>query len=525
MHWIRKAGLSLLARIEGWFNLAFTPAWNPFYHLGAMTVFFFWVVLVSGIYVFVFFDTSVFGAYQSVEYLTHEQWYFGGVMRSLHRYASDAAIITIALHVVKEFVMDRYRGARWFSWFTGVPLLWLVFPLGITGYWLVWDKLGQYVAVASSELLDWLPIFTDPMARNFLTPDSLSDRFFTFMAFLHLLGLPIFLIFGIWFHVLRISRSIVNPPRGLVIGSVVTLTVLSLLKPALSQGPANLGSVPTLLQFDWFYLFAYPILDKGSAGQLWGVLFGSSLLLSALPWLPRLRSQPVAVVDLNNCNGCGRCVDDCPYNAVTMGPRTDGRSFEHEAVVNPSLCTSCGICAGACPTSTPYRRKSELSPGIDLPGLPIRELREQAVEAAARLTGDARVIVYRCDVGPDLARLGSSGVEVLSLRCMAQLPPSFLDFVITRNLADGVFLAGCRDHDCHYRFGIKWMDLRLDGERDPYLRKRVPQERICRFWSGDSGLRAVRRELDAFRARLKRLGVEKRQADEAPQAHAAGVRR
>ena len=66
-----------------------------------------------------------------------------------------------------EFVTGRYRGARWFSWFTGIPLLWLVFPLGITGYWLVWDQLAQYVAIASSELLDVLPIFGDPMARNF----------------------------------------------------------------------------------------------------------------------------------------------------------------------------------------------------------------------------------------------------------------------------------------------------------------------------------------------------------------------
>ena len=209
----------LLEPLRRGLQWAFGAGDNPLHWLGALTIFFFWVVLVSGIYVFVLFETSIFGAYHSVEYMTREQWYLGGVMRSLHRYASDAAIITLALHMLTEFASGRYRGARWFSWFTGVPLLWMVFPLGITGYWLVWDQLAQYIALATSELLDVLPIFTDPMARNFLTPDSLSDRFFTLLAFLHLVGIPIFLVFGIWFHLLRLTHPRVNPPLRLALGS------------------------------------------------------------------------------------------------------------------------------------------------------------------------------------------------------------------------------------------------------------------------------------------------------------------
>jgi len=68
---------------------------SPFHHLGALTIYLFWIVLVSGLYVFAFYETSVAGAYASVERLTHEQWYLGGVMRSLHRYASDAAVLTL----------------------------------------------------------------------------------------------------------------------------------------------------------------------------------------------------------------------------------------------------------------------------------------------------------------------------------------------------------------------------------------------------------------------------------------------
>jgi hypothetical protein len=47
---------------------------------------------------------------------------------------------------------------RWFSWVTGVPVLVMIFISGITGYWLVWDRLAQYVAIVSSEWLDRLGI-------------------------------------------------------------------------------------------------------------------------------------------------------------------------------------------------------------------------------------------------------------------------------------------------------------------------------------------------------------------------------
>ncbi len=506
MAWLRNAGSWLLTRVELLFGKAFGPDANPFHHLGALTIYFFWIVLVSGIYVFVLFETSIVGAFQSVEYMTNDQWYLAGVMRSLHRYASDAAIITLLLHMLREFSRDRYRGPQWFSWFTGIPLLWMVFPLGITGYWMVWDELAQYLAIASAELLDALPAFSDLMTRNFLTNDSVSDRFFTLLAFLHIIGLPVFLIFGIWFHLLRISQPQVNPPRTLMIGSLLALTLLSLVFPAVSHGPADLARIPTDLAIDWFYLPVYPLLDVTSPGVVWGLLIGSSMLISMLPWLPRARLQPAARVDLPNCNGCGRCVADCPYNAIRMGPRTDGLSYTEQAVVDADLCTRCGICAGACPTSTPYRRKSELVPGIELPGYPVAELRDRTLTASAGLQGDARVIVYTCEKDAQLEKLRSDGVAIITLPCVAMLPPSFLDLAITRQHADGVLLLGCQAGECRYRLGSIWTEQRLAGERDPYLRKRVPLERIEHFRQPWSGVTAVRASLEAFRARLRALG-------------------
>ena len=505
LKWFQRVGRRGFLHMEAGFNAVFGPRLNPLYHLGALTFLFFWVVIASGIYLYIFFETSIEGAYDSVEYLTYEQWYLGGIMRSLHRYASDAMVLTMMLHLLREFTLDRYRGFRWFSWITGVPLIWLVFASGINGYWLVWDKLAQYVAVTTAEWIDWLPLFNEPMARNFLNEAAISSRFFSLLQFLHI-GIPLFLLLLSWVHIKRISRPRVNPPRGLMVGTLASLVVLSLLAPAVSQGRANLDQVASVIQLDWFYLAVYPLFDIWSYGGVWILLGGITLLLALMPWLPRRRPEPVAVVDLDNCNGCGRCFADCPFGAVVMQPRTDSQPFAQEALVAADLCASCGICVGACPTASPFRRTSDLVPGVDLPQLTIREIREKTLAAAAKLSGDDRVIVYGCDFGADLGRLEERGVAVLALPCIAALPPSFLDFVITRKHVDGVFLTGCREGDCYYRLGIEWTQERIGGKRDPYLRKRVPRERIDMFWAGPDRSNQLAQKLDEFRGKLRELG-------------------
>jgi len=490
--------------LEAWLDAIFGPRWNPLYQLGALGFFYYWVVAVSGIYVYILFDTGATEAYESIEYMTNEQWYLGGVMRSLHRYASDGMVLMMVVHVLREFAMDRYRGPRWFTWVTGVPIAGLVIASGITGYWLVWDKLAQYVALAGTELLDWLPIFGEPVARNFLAPTYLDDRFFTLMIFIHI-AVPLILLFILWVHLLRISRIQVNPRRGLAVGTFVMLLVLSLVEPAVSQGPADLATVPAVVGLDWYYLAIFPLVDLWSSGAVWIFMGVITLILVVLPWMPPLRRAPVAVVDLANCNGCTRCAEDCPYAAITMAPRTDGLPYQRQAVVSPALCVSCGICAGACPTAMPFRRASALVPGIDLPDRSVAALRDAIEQAAAKLEGETRIMVFGCDHAARLERYRDDQVATFSLPCVAALPPAFIDFVLSRDLADGVLITGCREGDCFNRLGVDWMEARLAGERDPRLRKRVPPERLAVCWAAASDQGKLKRALKSFSERLHGL--------------------
>jgi ferredoxin/coenzyme F420-reducing hydrogenase delta subunit len=503
---------------------AFGADWNPLAQLGPLGWFLFWIVAITGIYLFIFFDTGVTDAYASVVWLSREHWWHAGVARSLHRYASDLMVLVMFTHLLREWAMDRYRGKRWFSWVTGVPVIWFVYLSGITGYWLVWDKLAQYVATTSSELLDSLGIFAEPIARNFLAPDLLSSRFFTLMVFLHI-AIPLLLLLLMWIHIQRITEARTSPPRGLAAITLGALVVAAVVLPAPLGAPADLNTVPARVDMDWFLLPLYPVIESVPPGAIWAGIAGFTVLMIGLPWLPRRRDGGPAEVFLDHCNGCARCVEDCPYAAITLVPRSDGLPFTHEVEVNPDRCVACGICMGACPSSSPFRRSGDLITGIDLPDRPLAALRAEVIQASGETVAPGRVLTLACAHG---AAAGDAPGRVV-LPCVAMAPPSLVDFIISRGLAEGVAVAGCAERDCYNRLGGDWTRARFARERDPNLRARVPRERVLTVWAGPTETRHLDASLAAFADRLASMPVFENlrplDADEVAHVEATAARR
>ena len=55
-----------------------------------------------------------------------------------------------------------------------------------------------------------------------------------------------------------------------------------------------------------------------------------------------------ATVDPDFCDGCALCVDVCPYNAITLGARSDELPSRIISV-NEAKCKGCGLCQATCP--------------------------------------------------------------------------------------------------------------------------------------------------------------------------------
>jgi NAD(P)H-flavin reductase len=335
---IHRLGRSVFLRLENFFNGVFGPALNPFYYLGAIAYLMFWIIVVSGFYIYIFYDTGIEDSYASVERLTHEQWYLGGIMRSLHRYASDAMVLVAALHMLRNFFFDRYRNFRWFSWYTGIVAIWLVYMAGINGYWLVWDKLAQFTAVATVEWLGELPIFSAPMARNFLEQGSVNNRFFSLLSLLHI-GLPLGTFALIWIHTQRVPQARTSPPKALTISLVSSMIVLALFMPVLSQGQADLDSVPFEINLDWYFLWSYPLIYSWGPTQVSALVGGATFFILLLPFL----------------GGTKRGMGEHEITAVPCGEVVTARAGEtileaslRQGLNLPYVCRdgACGACKG-----------------------------------------------------------------------------------------------------------------------------------------------------------------------------------
>ena len=507
---LRQRGLNGWRAAERGVDALVGAAANPLRHLGAIAMLAFWVVAASGVGLYVAFDTSVAGAHASIERLAHWPLGLGALLRGLHRYGADLLVVAMALHLLREWLAGHERGFRRFSWWTGVGSIGFVFAAAIGGFWLHWDWLGQYSAVATAEWLDALPLtpFATPFARNFLA-GAVEDRLFSLFVFVHV-GVPLLLLFALWFHLQRISRAAVWPPRPVAAATVAGLAALSVLAPVRSHAPADLAVVPDALRLDWIVLFVHPLVDATSPAFGWALVGTAALALFALPLLPVQRRSPrppVAVVDPANCNGCRRCLADCPYAAITMVPHPNQRVGRSLAVVDADLCAGCGICAGACPSSTPFRSAARLVTGIDMPQLTIGDLRRRLRDALAACRAPRPLVVFGCDHGARVATAQAPDVCAFSLLCTGQLPPSFVEYAL-RDGAAGVLVAACREGGCEFRLGERWTRERLAGVREPHLRADVPAERLELAFAGAGDEARLTAALERLRRRVEPLALD-----------------
>jgi len=91
----------------------------------------------------------------------------------------------------------------------------------------------------------------------------------------------------------------------------------------------------------------------------------AALAAAVMPRGPRQSKGFTVVVDEQRCRGCGRCIEICPYRAVSFNPNGVGG---WHAVVDEALCKGCGNCISVCPSNaadSPYRNQEYLEQVVE----------------------------------------------------------------------------------------------------------------------------------------------------------------
>jgi ferredoxin/coenzyme F420-reducing hydrogenase delta subunit len=472
---------------------------NPLHQLGAIANTCLIIAVISGVLLLFWYSPSVHQAYASLENLRTSSW-LGQLVRSVHRYSSDACLFFVLLHAFRILAQRRFTGARWLPWTTGVLLLATLWFVGWTGYWLVWDVRAQHTALGTAKFLDQLPIFTEPLSRSFLTNASVPSLLFFLIFFVHMLT-PLALGIGLWIHLARVNRARFLATRQMTAWVCVSLVLLSLAAPAFNAAPADMTAKVAEFKIDWWFLWPLALTERFAGGTLWSMFMFGGLAFFTIPWT-LARKQVLgskAEVDLPRCIGCSLCAKDCPFNAITMIPREDGRKFDVQSFVNPALCVGCGICTGACD-----------SQAINLPRLNSRDVERGLVQwiEAQTANRDEAFIAFCCgESAASALKPGAQnqstllpGFRVQSVPCVGWVSAIMLERLLMRG-ASGILVVGCGEGDPVAREGQTWFSDRMNGVREPkFDTRKADSSRILHIRVNRAEQRALTSIAADFRA-------------------------
>ena len=492
----------LLARADVWVNRLYTWKYNPLYQSGTIVVLMLGIMLVTGLYLVFYYRVGA--PYETVQRIS-DQAFAGRWIRSLHRYASDVALVASFVHALRMFAQNRTWGARTLAWLSGLFLVFLIYVCGWTGYVMVWDIQGQMLAIEGARVLDALPIFAAPLGRAFVGETALPGAFFFLNLFLHI-AVPIGLALVLWMHVSQLARPTLLPPKRLLWGLTGLLFGLSVLWPAPLDAPADLLTLPGAVSVDWFYSFWLPFSRTLAPWTAWMFILGGTAIAATVPWWTRpskVERDPPSFVTERYCTECDQCYVDCPYDAIRMIDRSDGRPGL-VAHVNPSQCVSCGICSGSCAPM-----------GV---GPPERTGRDQLARVRAFIRenswGPEDVVVVACERGAQVLasdpEFGST--SVYPTPCAGNLHTSVVEFLVRTGLG-GVLVVACPPRDCWSREGPRWARARLYDERPADLKARVDARRVRLTYAAEAEVPKLMAALSEYRTYVRALETAQAEDD------------
>ncbi len=443
---------------------------NPFYHTGSISIFLLAVVALTGFYIYLFYQYGFDASYLSVQ-TRIEGAFLARTARAIHRYASGALAVTIFLHALRMLFMRRFRGPRALAWATGVLLVIILWLAGVTGYLLVWDQQAQLIIERVTRTWRGLsPI---------LTKAYLTDNSWWIMGLMMGAHVLLFVISGafIWLHVRHLKQPRWLPEMIWMGGAMLVLLVMGVVLPVGSAESFSFTQLPSRIPIDPLFLFFIPYGDTLFGALIWIIVGGVLLWGIALPFWKRGDLAPIVRIEAENCTGCTKCAQDCPYNALEMIERDDDTPFKLLAVVDPAKCVGCGICVGSCdtfeamalgaaPTDDAWQRVVAAVEQMDAPA-----------ERKLILTCERHASMLRNEVAEDESPLGN----LVPFSCTGAIPPHVLPKALELGVAE-VQVVGCPPYDCVNRMGNLWQEQRVTHERVPRLRKRHDADPITAAW-------------------------------------------
>ncbi len=187
---------------------------NFLWAMGMVLAVTFGLLLISGIFLLMYYQPNVETAFDSVNYTIMQEVGFGWLWRHIHAVAASVVFLIIYIHMLTGIYYGSYKKGREMIWISGMLLFVTFSAEAFSGYMLPWGQMSYWAGMVITNLFSAGSLELNGVVEwirgDYVPGQAFLNRFF--MLHVLLLPLAIIALIGIHFAALRIPH--VNNQEG-----------------------------------------------------------------------------------------------------------------------------------------------------------------------------------------------------------------------------------------------------------------------------------------------------------------------
>jgi len=199
--------------VNKFIKVMMTEYWIPkninfLWAMGVVLMVLFVILIVSGIFLLMYYKPDIKLAFDSVNYTIMQEVEYGWLWRHIHGVSASVIFLVIYIHMFTGIYYGSYKKGREIIWLTGMALFGMFSAEAFSGYMLPWGQMSYWAAQVITNLFGGIPFIGEALVvwirGDFLVADATLTRFF--MLHVLLLPLVILLLIAVHFYSLRIPH-------------------------------------------------------------------------------------------------------------------------------------------------------------------------------------------------------------------------------------------------------------------------------------------------------------------------------
>jgi ubiquinol-cytochrome c reductase cytochrome b subunit len=187
---------------------------NFLWAMGMVLAATFGLLLVSGIFLLMYYQPDTKEAFDSVNYTIMTEVGYGWLWRHIHGVGASVVFLIIYIHMFTGIYYGSYKRGRELIWLSGMLLFVLFSAEAFSGYMLPWGQMSYWAGMVITNLFSGGSLHADGLVEwirgDYVPAQAFLGRFFM----LHVLLMPLVIIGAIVFHFGTLRIPHVNNQDG-----------------------------------------------------------------------------------------------------------------------------------------------------------------------------------------------------------------------------------------------------------------------------------------------------------------------